>query len=345
MYKADYIKKTLHFKEPADTSRGTLHTKDSWFIRLWDTEDPEHTGIGECSVLPGLTPDAPDQLDQEIERVCTQVNQYQNLDCIDVTRFPALYFALEMARRDLTVPDKNVLFPSAFTKGEASIPINGLIWMGDFTYMAQQVARKLELGYRCIKMKIGAIAFDDELYMLKQLRKKFGPSVLEIRLDANGAFEPDKARRKLNQLWQYDIHSIEQPIQPSQINTMQALCASSPIAIALDEELIGVYGSAKKKLLHDIQPQIIILKPSLLGGFTQCEEWIRLANDMNINWWITSALESNIGLNAIAQWTYTLNKAGYHGLGTGQLFTNNIESPLYLKGENLFFDPNKSSFT
>ncbi|NBC82475.1 MAG: o-succinylbenzoate synthase [Bacteroidetes bacterium] len=342
MFKSDYEKKTFYFKQPAGTSRGTLHRKNSWFIHLWDDANPLHKGIGECSILPGLSPDDTDRLESEIQQVCEQINRYQNFEFTNAHQFPALNFALDMAGKDLAMDSDHVLFPSSFTRGDKGIPINGLIWMGDFSFMTRQVTDKLNNGFRCLKMKVGAIDFEEELNILRKLRHQFPAGELELRLDANGAFSVTNALEKLKKLSEFNIHSIEQPIQPRQPEKMNELCQLSPIPIALDEELIFVYGDKKRKLLEEIQPRIIILKPSLLGGFDHCEEWIDLAHEMNIDWWITSALESNVGLNAIAQWTCLLNKEGYHGLGTGQLFTNNTESPLYLKGEYLYFNPNKS---
>lgn len=256
---------------------------------------------------------------------------------------PAVQFGLEMALIDLRNPgDQGILFTSDFTEGSEGIVINGLIWMGDKSFMFEQIKRKIEQGYQCIKMKIGAIAFDEELALLTYIRSQFSAADIELRVDANGAFKPESALEKLSKLAEFELHSIEQPIKQGQLDSMAELCEKTPLPISLDEELIGIHSTDDKlKILDTIRPQYIILKPSLVGGFKASEEWISIAEKMNINWWATSALEANIGLNAISQWVFTKSNPMPQGLGTGQLFTNNIDSPLYLKGEQLFFDPQK----
>ena len=244
-----------------------------------------------------------------------------------------------MAFRSLASKAPFLLFPSEFTDGNKSIYINGLVWMGDEAYMKRQIEEKLEKGYNCIKLKIGAIDFDKELALLEFIRSHFSAKQIEIRVDANGAFSSDQALSKLNQLSVFQLHSIEQPIAKNQIEEMAVLCSQTPLPIALDEELIGIFGiESKRALLKKIKPQYIILKPSLVGGFKGSQEWIDVAESMDIKWWITSALESNIGLNAIAQWTYTLSNPMPQGLGTGGLYTNNFDSPLEVKQGQLIYN-------
>ena len=242
-----------------------------------------------------------------------------------------------MAMKSLASYHPHILYPSEFTKLQKGIPINGLVWMGEKQFMFDQIAEKIDSGFSCIKIKIAAIDFNDEIGLLKYIRQQFTPSEIEIRVDANGGFSTVEALEKLKVLSDYNLHSIEQPIGVSQHEEMASLCMHSPLHIALDEELIGIHDvNQKEKLLSTIKPHYIILKPSLIGGFDSSEEWISVANNLNIGWWVTSALESNVGLNAIAQWTATLESDMYQGLGTGQLFTNNIDSPLYIKEGQLF---------
>jgi len=256
-----------------------------------------------------------------------------------LVEWPSIQFGVEQAFKSLNAESSFELFPSKFTEGTTSIPVNGLVWMGDEAFMKQQIIEKIEAGFRCIKLKIGAIDFKTELNILKSIRKEFSVSDIELRVDANGAFSSEHALEKLKQLSEYQLHSIEQPIQPKQFEAMAKLCEVTPIPIALDEELIGVFSVTEKaKVLQTIQPQYIILKPSLIGGFNGSKTWIHLAEQQNINWWITSALESNVGLNAISQWTYTLNNSLPQGLGTGSLFTNNFASPLTVKNGTLQYD-------
>jgi o-succinylbenzoate synthase len=257
-----------------------------------------------------------------------------------LVEFPSIQFGLETAFRSLDGETPFLLFPSDFTKGEKNIPINGLVWMGEEAYMKQQIEEKLQQGFNCIKLKIGAIDFEKELGLLRFIRQNFSPEQIEIRVDANGAFTADEALNKLNQLSVFQLHSIEQPIRQKQVDAMTELCKQTPFPIALDEELIGVFGTENKEaLLKKIQPQYIILKPSLVGGFRGTKEWIDIAEKHGIGWWITSALESNIGLNAIAQWTYTLSNPMPQGLGTGALYTNNFDSPLEVRNGELAYNP------
>jgi len=342
MLKACYKKYTLHFKQPSGTSRGVLTNKDSWFIFVWDDSSPNTIGIGECGLLKGLSID--DRLDYELKlkEICGDINYYKNDLGNNLIEFPSIRFGLEMAFADLHSKENKILFESAFTQGKDSIEVNGLVWMGEFDFMKQQIREKIESGFTCIKLKIGAISFEKELDLIKSIRDEFSKGDIEIRVDANGAFSPVDALDKLDQLSKHNLHSIEQPIRQDQWEEMAELCDRTPLPIALDEELIGVNMLGKKQaLIKKIKPQYIVLKPSLLGGFQELEEWIEVAEQNGIGWWITSALESNIGLNAIAQWTYTLKNKIPHGLGTGQLYSNNFISPLEITKGKLYFDPSK----
>jgi len=334
-----YFKKyELQFKQPAGTSRGVLNTRTVWYLYV---EENGRTGLGECAPLPGLSKETPEQIDYLIEDVCSDpMHFFENEELL--LDYPSLRFALETALRDLQNGGKRILYPSAFTEGQVGIPINGLIWMGEAETMRQQIETKLSAGYRCIKLKIGAIDFEKELSLLQAIRERFSPEQITLRVDANGGFLVDEAREKLERLAELQLHSIEQPIVAGRWADLAKLCEDTPLPIALDEELIGLNKREDKELLLDmVRPQYLVLKPSLHGGISGCDEWIELAEDRNVGWWITSYLESNIGLNAIAQWAFTKNVQMHQGLGTGQLFTNNIESPLEIRGEQLWFDSTK----
>lgn len=336
MYKAGYKKYILQFKQPSGTSRGILTEKPTWFIKIWDEADPSVIGIGECSVLKGLSIDDVKNYEDTLADVCRNINLYIENSNRKLSSFPSIIFGIETALLDLKSGGNRILFPSDFTNGIEGISINGLIWMGNIGFMKEQLRKKMEEGYRCIKIKIGAIEFEEELKLLNSLRQQY-PHI-EIRLDANGAFSLEEIKERLRRLSKHKIHSIEQPIKQGNWQAMAELCKESPIPIALDEELIGVDSYNKKEeLITSIKPQYLILKPSLLGGIKHCEEWIELANKYQIGWWITSALESNIGLNAIAQWTFTLDSKLPQGLGTGQLYTNNIVSPLLIEDSKLWY--------
>ena len=324
----------LQFKFPAGTSRGVLLHKPSSFLLL---EKDGFTGIGECSTIPNLSIDPVETYSEKLEDVCRLLNEGVDPDSIDLSLFPSIAFGLETALLDLKARGSKCLFPSSFTQGEAGIPINGLVWMGDKDFMQEQIREKIAAGYHCIKLKVGAIDFETELEIISDIRQQFSPEDIELRLDANGGFTPTDALEKLEMLANFHIHSIEQPIKQKQFEAMATICQQSPIPIVLDEELIGVTPEHKEFILEKIKPAYIILKPSLVGGFRQSEEWIRLAEKHSIAWWITSALEANIGLNAIAQWTYTLNSQLPQGLGTGQLYHNNIPSPLAIENARLFY--------
>ena len=329
--------KTLHFKQPAGTSRGVYTIRKVWLVRL---SDGEREGVGECAPLPDLSCDAMDDEEYRsiLNRVCEEFCQRQELDNDSWRQYPSMLFGLETAWLNMTNGD--MLFDTAFSRGEVGIPINGLVWMGSYEEMLKRMEEKLEKGFRCVKLKIGAIDFDQELDLVKRIRERFSHHEVELRLDANGACKYEEALYKLELLSQYAIHSIEQPIKAGQWAYMAELCRESPLPIALDEELIGVNDpEMKRHMLNIIKPRYIILKPSLHGGMQGCREWIETAMDMGIGSWITSALESNIGLNAIAQ--FASDVYGDHitmpqGLGTGQLFTDNIDMGLEIRGDMLF---------
>lgn len=334
--KATYKKYILDFKRPSGTSRGVLTQKETWFIIL---EKDGKTGIGECGILRSLSIDDRPDYEDKLKWVCNSIHLGEQALWDALTEFPSIQFGVEMAFQSLKSETPYLLFPSQFTKGEDSIAINGLVWMGQEQYMKEQIEEKLQQGFNCIKLKIGAIDFQQELDLLRFIRSNFSADEIEIRVDANGAFSTTDALHKLNQLNEYQIHSIEQPIRQNQTDSMSDLCKNTPLPIALDEELIGIFGFENKKdLLLKIQPQYIILKPSLVGGFRGTKEWIDIAEKHNIGWWITSALESNIGLNAIAQWTYLQNNPMPQGLGTGALYTNNFDSPLEVKNGQLTYN-------
>jgi o-succinylbenzoate synthase len=342
MIKAKTIHREFFYHRPATTSRGTYTSKQVYFIELWNENEPHTSGLGECSLFPGLSFDDVPAFTDKLNDIISQINRGVFDFQTPLYDFPSIQFALETALLDLQVKGSKLLFPSDFTAGKDSIRINGLIWMGKRQDVESQIDLKLKQGFSCLKMKVGALDFDAEMEVLSRIRKNYSPSELEIRVDANGAFVPEEALEKLKRLADLGVHSIEQPIRQGQVEAMAKLCHSTPLPIALDEELIGIYPTQKKsELLEKIRPQYLILKPGLLGGLNACEEWIHQAGRLNIGWWITSSLETNIGLNAIAQWTYSLGHNMPHGLSTGALFANNIGSPLTLRGEHLFYDPIK----
>ena len=345
--KAFYQKYSLNFKQASGTSRGVLHTKETFFLKVIKNDK---IGIGECAVFRGLSIDDRPDYDEKLRWLCNNINENIQQLLSKLIAFPSIQFGLEQALLSLKSSNSFELFPSKFTLSEDAININGLIWMGSEAFMKQQIAAKLKAGFSVIKMKIGAIDFKTEIALLKSIRNEFSSEEIELRVDANGAFQASEALEKLKILSDFNIHSIEQPIKHGQLNEMAELCSKTPIPIALDEELIGVFDvtnppagrAGKNELLQIINPQYIILKPSLVGGFKGSLAWIQLAEKQNIGWWITSALESNIGLNAIAQWTYSLNSKMPQGLGTGSLFTNNFESPLEVKKGYLHYNNSKN---
>ena len=331
------IKHTLNFKRPSGTSRGVLTSKETFFLVI---EQEDKKGIGECNLFRGLSADDVPDYEAKLQWVEQHLHLGEKALLEELKTFPSIQFGVEQAFRSVAAPQWYELFPSNFTKGKDAIPINGLIWMGSPDFMKTQIKEKLAQGFRCIKMKIGAIDFEEEYRILKALRNEFSASDIEIRVDANGAFQATEALRYLERLATLQLHSIEQPIRAGQWEAMAELCEQTPLPIALDEELIGVFTrEEKQRLLREIQPQYIILKPSLIGGYRGSEEWITLVETLGIGWWVTSALESNIGLNAIAQWTYTLHSSMPQGLGTGMLYTNNIPFPLYVENGHLGFNP------
>lgn len=332
---AIYFQYLLHFKQPSGTSRGVLTDKETWFILL---EENGKKGIGECGILRGLSADDRPDYEEKLKWACDNIHLGEQKLWEQLIEFPSIQFGIEMAFQSLKSENPFVLFPSKFTTGEKSILINGLVWMGDEVFMKQQIEEKIAQGFTCIKLKIGAIDFEKELELLRFIRQNFDEKTIEIRVDANGAFNENEALYKINQITGFKLHSIEQPIQKNHTDTMSVLCKSTNLPIALDEELIGVFSLAEKEqLLQKIRPQYIILKPSFVGGFRGTLEWISIAKKMNIGWWITSALESNVGLNALAQFTYLQNNPMPQGLGTGSLYTNNFDCPLEVSQGQLWY--------
>src|SRR5690606_119534 len=333
---AYYSKHILKFNKPCGTSRGVLRQKETWFIII---QDKDKVGIGECGLLPGLSIDDQPDYESKLQWTCDHIDLGFETLWERLIAYPSIQSGLEQAFISLSNENRFELFPSEFTQANTGIAINGRIWMGSGECMSRQIQQKIKQGFGCIKMKIGAIDFATELKLLTAIRKEFSASDIELRVDANGAFSISDALPKLEQLATLDIHSIEQPIRQGQWDKMAELCSKTPIPIALDEELIGIFELAEKeKLLQQIQPQYLIFKLRLIGCFIGTKQWIDLCQKYSINWWVTSALESNVGLNAIAQWTYTLNNPMPQGLGTGGLYTNNIDSPLEVIGEKLYYN-------
>ena len=336
--KASYVKYLLNFKEPAGTSRGILNEKETWIIQL---DDNGKKGIGECGLLRGLSVDDRPDYEDKLNWTCNNIHLGEQQLWEELREFPSIQFGIEMAFLSLKSDNPFVLFPSDFTNFKKSISINGLIWMGDEASMKSQIESKISQGFRCVKLKIGAIDFDKEIDLLRFIRDDFDEKIMEIRVDANGAFNENEALYKIKQITGFKLHSIEQPIKKNNTDMMSVLCKSSQIPIALDEELLGVFSTLEKEaLLAKINPQFIVLKPSFIGGFRGTLEWISIANKLKIGWWITSALESNIGLNAIAQFTFLQNTSMPQGLGTGSLYTNNFDSPLTVSNGQLWYDNN-----
>lgn len=339
---ASFTKHELQFITPAKTSRETFHVKETYVLKV-KYQSEKFEAEGECSPLWSLSIDPKDQYVSKLEEICANINNWKNYLSGGLSQFPSIQFGLETALLNLTHQKEAIIFPSAYTEKKDSIQINGLIWMGDFENMASQIEKKIETGFRCVKMKIGAINWEDELILLKKIRSRYSADEIELRVDANGAFEMENAMFKLDALASLKIHSIEQPIKAGQIMQMKFLCANTPLPIALDEELIGVQEkNAKSALLSIIKPQYIILKPSLIGGIQGSNEWIRAANENDVNWWITSALEGNTALNAIAQFVYTKSNKLPQGLGTGELYSNNLECYSTLKSDQMRFTSSKN---
>ena len=333
--RAACFKKVLRFGFKARTSRGLMPDKTSWFIKIWDSENPQVVGLGECGPLPGLSvddrPDYEEVLNAVVKKVNGLTSDQHKLDlpasAVVPRGFPSITFGLETAILDLKQGGKRIIFDNDFSRGRP-IPINGLIWMGDMDFMMDQINKKISEGYRCLKLKVGGLDFDRECDVLEYIRKRYYRDDITLRLDANGAFKIEDVLFRLEQLARFNIHSIEQPIKPG-LDAMEELCRKSPIPIAFDEELIGVDEQHKKvALLEKLKPRYIILKPTLHGGFSGCAEWIAIAESLGIGWWITSALESSIGLNAICQFTANYPITIPQGLGTGGIYENNFASPL-----------------
>jgi len=376
--------RTLHFHKPAGTSRGVYKTRDVWYVRISTMDRPELFGIGECAPLPDLSCDYGSDYSERLLEACSALELSGALDIESLRSQPSILFGLETAMRQLTVLKQRdkllldntfALWDTPFSRSEQGIPINGLIWMGPYKEMEAQIREKLANGFRCIKLKIGALNFEEELGLLQQIRREYTPETVTLRVDANGAFSPTDALEKLKRLSELNLHSIEQPIQAGQVEVLKGLIQTSPLPIALDEELIGVFSLEQKagllnslmlksplptnlfsdnplpnnqlhngllttSLLPDsMLPLFIVLKPTLHGGISGCAEWIRLAEERGIGWWMTSALESNIGLNAVAQWCATLDNPLHQGLGTGLLYSDNVKMPLVIEGEKLWFRP------
>ncbi len=326
---------TLHFKETAITSRARMLTKDTYIIKVWDDASPEIVGWGECPLFRGLSAEDTPDYEAILTEACRNISDLEGMPQISSIRF-----GFEMALNDLASGGTQKFYSSSWAKGETTLKINGLIWMGDRDTMARRIEDKLRAGFKCVKLKIGGIDFEKELELLRLIRNRFSPEEIELRLDANGAFTPDNALERLTRLAEFQIHSIEQPIKAGQINEMARIAALSPIPVALDEELIGFYSNDyKHRLLNKIAPSYIILKPSLCGGFKETDRWIDIALEKGIGWWATSALESDLGLAAIGQWVSLRDPEMPQGLGTGQLYTNNIKSPIFLNGETLGYNP------
>ena len=345
------IPHVLQFKFQANTSRGSLDTHKTWYLKVWDSAYPEVVGIGECAPFEGLSvddvPNFQERLETESEKIIGNklpdfidgINQL--VESIDI-ELPSARFGFEIALRDLFYGGVRTIFDSGFITQNKPIPINGLVWMGDKHQMLKRLEEKISEGFDTIKIKIGAINWHDELELIRTIRERESGEELTIRVDANGAFSADEIGEVLHELNKLNVHSIEQPVKAGKIDLMRGICSSSPVPIALDEELIGINGISKKRaLLETIKPQFIVLKPTLLGGFTSTEEWISLAEELDIGWWITSALESNIGLNAICQFTSLFDNSLPQGLGTGGLYGNNISSPLTINRGEIFIDSSK----
>jgi o-succinylbenzoate synthase len=350
MFKASFEKRDLVFNFPAKTSRGALSTHTAYILRIENTET-NLTGIGEAAPLTGLSLDDRPDFEHWVSDFCQKVPSLRTekdlLASVNVTELPALFFAVEAALKDLQNGGKRLYFDNPFTKGISTIPVNGLVWMSDTERMLAQAVEKVENGFCCIKIKIGAEKYDDELKIIQTLRKKFGDK-LSIRTDANGAFDFGQAKKVLKDLKKYEVHSVEQPIKPENWDEMSELCAANIVPIALDEELIGIFdGQSKFSLLEYIMPQFIILKPTLLGGIAQTLSWVKMAKPLKIGFWLTSALESNVGLNIIAQLTGEIFQSEKNiipqGLGTGGLYENNFPSMLNLTAGEMRFIPENIS--
>ena len=329
----------LDFSRPAQTSRGALTARQVYFLRAWNTSAPEVAGWGECGPIPGLSPDDRPTFAAEVATLVAQVNQGRPLETLPLATLPSFGFGLETALRDLAHGGRRLLWDTPFSRSEAGLPTHGLIWMDSADGILRQVADKVAAGFHVIKMKVGALPFEEEFDLLNALRSNFPPDQVELRLDANGAWSPAEALDRLAFLAPLHVAFVEQPIRAGQWAALAELCRRTPIPLALDEELIGVPADQRRPLLEAIRPQHLILKPALLGGFTACERWIADAEELGIGWWVNSLLESNVGLNAICQWCSAVGQGRIHGLGTGSLFADNVQAPIRLRGAELKVDP------
>lgn len=340
MLRARWIERTLQPRFELGTSKGPITARTVWYVIAWDSARPEVQGIGEAALFPGHSKEFPADVKVKLIELCERTDNWGQRLTADLVDVPSVRFAVEQCQCDLEAGGTKTLFPSDFTIGRKAIPINGLVWMGDKATMKQRIREQIDGGYTTVKMKIGAIGIEEELGLLKSVRDEFGPRDITLRVDANGAFSAQQAAEVLKRLADLDVHSIEQPIAPGLYEILAELCASTPIPIALDEDLIGLNTrDAREDLLDNVKPQYIVIKPSLVGGWVATHEWIELAEARNIGWWITSALESSIGLNAIAQYTATLDVQIAQGLGTGKVYANNIPSPLLAERGVLKYRP------
>lgn len=335
MLRADYTRRDLVFNFEAITSRQTMKVKETYFLRVWDDRNPQRRGVGECAIFRGLSSDDTPFYESRIADLCRSIDSVRLSDI----RESSLRFGFETAMADLRADAPFDLWPGAWSRGEQGLEINGLVWMGDYPTMQRRIDEKIAAGFRCIKIKIGSLDFDRELSLLDYIREQHDVNTVELRLDANGAFSPKEALRKIERLARYDIHSIEQPVRAAQWQAMREITRNSPIPVALDEELIGSLDYDRRcRLLDATMPAYVIIKPSLCGGFAYADGWIRDAGEREIGWWATSALESNVGLNAIARWVAAKSPDMPQGLGTGALYTNNVPSPLHVKGSRLYYN-------
>ena len=342
MIQATWKELTLTPRFPLGTSKGMIQERTVWYLIAWDSNRPQLRGIGEAALFPGHSKEFPADVRTKLLELCRDTSNWEQRLLGDLVHVPSVRFAVEQCLKDLAASGSKVLFPSDFTLGRQGIPINGLVWMGDKRKMRERIKEQIANGNRCVKMKIGAIGIEDELELLREVRKEFSAKDLALRVDANGAFTHSNAMPVLERLAELEVESIEQPIAPGLYEVMAELCARTPLPIALDEDLIGLNTRlAKNELLEHVRPQHIVIKPSLVGGWASTQEWIDLAQERNIGWWITSALESSIGLNAIAQWTATLKPEIPQGLGTGSVYTDNIPSPLNVLNGELYYSPEK----
>lgn len=343
MIRATWKEVKLTPRFPLGTSKGSITERTVWYLIAWDGDRPEVKGIGEAALFPGHSREFPADVRTKLLELCADTSDWPQRVNGDLVNVPSVRFAVEQCLRDLEVSGSKLLFPSDFTLGRQGIPMNGLVWMGDKSEMRERIKEQLDAGFTCLKMKIGAIGIEAELSLLREVRKEFSPDVLSIRVDANGAFNNRNVGEVLAQLAELEVHSIEQPIAPGLYEVMADVCASSPVPIALDEDLIGSNTrEARVDLLELVKPRFIVIKPSLVGGWSAAREWRALAEERVIGWWITSALESSIGLNAIAQWTATQGVEVPQGLGTGAIYVDNIPSPLEMVRGELRYRPEKA---